>query len=218
MKIILGLLMIVLIFSIQNFVKGQAKVKDYLALETKYQKGVAGDTLSYMIKGVGHQLSEFQRNDDYIKCARNSNVSSSYNTIIRFAAARNDTGFVGTWTVRNISPAEPDKNKPETTNFYFYDGIINFGAVDPSAITNQKYVLKGTATYMAGNCRENDRKSWAHQYRVRIWGQAGSNRINFRLENEATGELYASATFSSDVDVSIVPRSRTFAETALNGH
>lgn len=217
MKIVLGVLIGFFIAFTNSRTNAQSKAEKRAAIANSSQKRFFDDSI-YTISGIGHQLSEFQKNDDYLKCARNSNTSSSYNTIIKFSGVRKDTGIIGAWTVRNISPADPNRNKPETVNFHFYEGVLNFVKIDPLSTSRQKYMLQGTATYVAGNCRENDRIGWANQYSVRIWGECGSNRINFRLQNDATGELYASATFSSDVNVTVEGNNNTNIETALNDH
>lgn len=217
MKIVFGVLMGLFIALTHFKTNAQTKAEKRAALVISSQRQLFDDSI-YTISGIGHQLSNFQKDDDYIKCARNSNTSSSYNTIIKFSGVKKDTGIIGMWTVRNISPADPNRNKAETTNFHFYEGVLNFVKIDPISTSRQKYMLQGTATYVAGNCRENDRIGWANQYSVSIWGECGSNKINFRLQNDATGELYASATFSSDVNVNIGPNNNLNLETALNSH
>jgi hypothetical protein len=216
MKVILVSIILSVMLLPLNKVEAQRKSKKAQEI---MRRTMAADTVSsYTINGIGHQLSTFEKNDDYIKCGSNANSSSSYNTIIKFSCTRTDTNFVGSWTVRNVSPPEPHKNKPETVNIYFYDGIINFASLDLTSPTKRKYELKGTATYVAGNCRVTGSIGWVNQYSVTISGECGSNKIHFVLENEVTGETYATATFSSDVNVTGQLNDVSVAQTTLNKH
>lgn len=169
------------------------------------------------IKGAGRQ-----NEGEWLRCAGvNSSSpyavpwrSGGYAFQIKFDYGVVDNRIIGSWTVR-VWPPDREKQGHIGSREYYFDGTFTSANI---AATNSTYELRGIASYAFSYCRINDPTNVRIPYNIRIWGNCGTSIINFEATDQATGAVYATATFNREVEVTCGPVPLNSIRTDYNRH
>jgi|GEM_PF-4007937 len=152
--------------------------------------------------GRAGMVREFRGSDDRLACGpasgnRNNFFEGNSVTIIYSFGQPPSRPPIGSWTVRNIVPA--NMGRPESVGNYFFSGVFTGGTVIFMGTAPRIFDLRGRTTFVGSNCSAPNAPRDTTVRDVRIWGscEAPETGINFEI-TQPTG-VYARGTFRHDV-------------------